>query len=89
MYRIGWFSTGRGKGSRDLLTVMQDGVARGDVRTSIEFVFCSREPGEAEGSDLFIELVRSYDIPLVYFFSVPFYASFHLVINQTRKSVHL
>jgi len=72
MYRIGWFSTGRGKGSRDLLTVVHDSVVRGDIRASIEFVFCSREPAEAEGSDLFIELVRSYDIPLVCFSSRKF-----------------
>ena len=71
-YRIGWFSTGRGKGSRDLLIVVQDRVRSGDIKASIEFVFCSREPGEAEGSDLFIELVKGYGVPLVCFSSRKF-----------------
>lgn len=65
MYKIGWFSTGRGGGSRALLTRMHDEIENGNVRAKIEFVFCSREPGDAEGSDKFIELVKSYRLPLV------------------------
>jgi phosphoribosylglycinamide formyltransferase-1 len=72
MYRIGWFSTGRGKGSRDLLTAVQDSIRKGDIKAEIEFVFSSREAGEAEGSDQFQELVRSYGIPLVCFSSKKF-----------------
>jgi folate-dependent phosphoribosylglycinamide formyltransferase PurN len=69
MYQIGWFSTGRGKGSRDLLTVAHESIRRGKLKASIAFVFCSREPGDAPGSDQFIELVKSYGIPLVCFSS--------------------
>lgn len=65
MYRLGWFSTGRGQGSRNLLNAMQSAIRAGKVKVEIAFVFLSREPGEAEGSDQFIELVRSYGIPLV------------------------
>jgi len=65
MYRLGWFSTGRGPGSRNLLTAMQNAIRDGEVKAEIAFVFLSREPGEAEGSDRFIELVRGYGIPLV------------------------
>lgn len=72
MYRIGWFSTGRGKGSRDLLTVVQDSIREGKIKASIDFVFSSRDPGEATGSDLFLELVESYRIPLVCFSSGKF-----------------
>ncbi|OGO03693.1 MAG: phosphoglycerate transporter [Chloroflexi bacterium RBG_13_54_8] len=72
MYSLGWFSTGRGPGSRNLLTVMQDSIQRGEIKADIRFVFCSRDPGEAEGSDLFIELVRSYHLPLVCFSSRKF-----------------
>ena len=64
MYQIGWFSTGRGPGSRGLLTAVQDGISQGDIQAKISFVFCNREPGEAPGSDLFHELVRGYGIPL-------------------------
>lgn len=72
MYQIGWFSTGRGKGSRDLLTAAQERARDGKLTATIPFVFCSREPGEAPGSDQFIELVKSYGIPLVCFSSRKF-----------------
>ena len=72
MYRIGWFSTGRGKGSRDLLTVTLDSIRGGEIDAEISFVFSSREPGEAKGSDLFLELVRSCRIPLIYLSSQNF-----------------
>ena len=65
MYKLGWFSTGRGGGSRALLTRMRDEIEKGNVKAEIEFVFCSREPGDAEGSDTFIKLVESYHMPLV------------------------
>jgi phosphoribosylglycinamide formyltransferase 1 len=65
MYRLGWFTTGRGEGSRSLLTAMQTAITSGEVAAKIAFIFLSREPGEAEGSDQFIKLAQSYDIPLV------------------------
>ena len=63
--RIGWFATGRGEGSRGLLRFVADAIADGQLDAGIEFVFSNREPGEAEGSDAFFELVRSYGLPLV------------------------
>ena len=65
MLRIGWFSTGRGEGSRGLLRFVADAIGEGRLDAKIEFVFSNREPGEAEGSDAFFELVRSYGLPLV------------------------
>jgi phosphoribosylglycinamide formyltransferase-1 len=38
---------------------------RGDINGKISFIFSNREPGEAEESDLFFELVQSYHIPLI------------------------
>lgn len=67
MYRIGWFSTGRDKAARDLLTVAVKAIDSGEVKASIEFVFCSREPGESPESDAFIKLVQSYGLSLVCF----------------------
>ncbi len=75
MYQIGWFSTGRGEGSRALLTTMHESIRKGRVRAQIAFVFCSREPSEAKGSDLYIELVKSYRLPLVCLSSRRFKAS--------------
>ena len=65
MLRIGWFATGRGEGSRGLLRFVADAIGQGRLDARIEFVFSNREPGEAEGSDAFFELVRSYGFPLV------------------------
>ena len=65
MLRIGWFATGRGEGSRGLLRFVAEAIADGRLDARIEFVFTNREPGEAEGSDAFIDLVRSFGIPLV------------------------
>jgi phosphoribosylglycinamide formyltransferase-1 len=67
MYQLGWFSTGRDKAARDLLTVVQRSIALGEIEAEIAFVFCNREPGEARESDLFLKLVESYGLPLVCF----------------------
>lgn len=65
MLRLGWFSTGRGEGSRNLLRFVQRHITSGDLPATIDFVFCNRETGEAEGSDQFHALVRSSGIPLI------------------------
>ena len=67
MYQFGWFSTGRGKGSRALLEAAQTSIKQSDINAEIAFVFLSREPGESTETDLFIEQIESYHIPLVYF----------------------
>jgi len=75
MYRIGWFSSGRGSGSRDLLTTMQNSIDSGEVKAQIDFVFCNRELGQFEETDKFFDLVSSYDIPLIRFSSLKFRAN--------------
>jgi folate-dependent phosphoribosylglycinamide formyltransferase PurN len=67
MYQLGWFSTGRGKGSRGLLQTVQDSIASGKLEAEITFVFCSREYGETEATDIFLRMVEDYQIPLVTF----------------------
>lgn len=67
MYKIGWFSTGNTKACRDLLTVANDSIRHGEIDAEIAFVFCNREPGDSEQSDLFMELVKSCGLPLVCF----------------------
>ncbi len=71
-YRLGWFSTGRDKAARDLLTVAQRSIALGEIKAEIAFVFCNRQRGEAKESDLFLKLVESYGLPLVSFSSKDF-----------------
>ena len=65
MLNIGWFSTGRGEGSRGLLRFIQERIQRGLLDARIEFVFSNRDPGQAQGSDDFFKLVESYNLPLV------------------------
>jgi phosphoribosylglycinamide formyltransferase-1 len=71
-YRLGWFSTGRDKAARDLLTVAQRSIALGEIKAEITFVFSNRQRGESRESDLFLKLVESYGLPLVSFSSKGF-----------------
>ena len=63
--RLGWWSTGRGEGSRGLLRAVHGAIASGELNASIEYVFSNREQGEAEGSDEFFGMVESMGVPLV------------------------
>lgn len=72
MYSIGWFSTGRGQGSLNLLQAIMAAIKNGGVKAEMGFVFCSREPGDAEGSDRYIKQVREYGLPLICFSSKRF-----------------
>jgi folate-dependent phosphoribosylglycinamide formyltransferase PurN len=66
-YKIGWFSTGRGSGSKGLLKATQYAIKAGELDAEIEFVFCSRERGETEPTDQYLDMVKDYGIPLVSF----------------------
>ena len=72
MYRVGWFSSGRDEAAGDLLTVVQDGIRRGEIKADICYVFSNREPGQSLESDRYFELVRMYDIPLICYSSQRF-----------------
>lgn len=65
MLHIGWFSTGRGEGSRGLLRFVQERIERNLLDARIQFVFSNRAPGEAAGADEFFRLVAAYGIPLI------------------------
>jgi folate-dependent phosphoribosylglycinamide formyltransferase PurN len=67
MYQLGWFSTGRGKGSRGLLKAVHDSIESGEIEAEIAFVFCSREYGETEATDIFLRMVEDYHISLITF----------------------
>lgn len=64
-YKIGWFSTGRGAGSRGMLQATHDAIKSGMLNAEIEFVFCSREYGETEPTDQYLNMVKEFGIPLV------------------------
>jgi len=71
-YQIGWVSTGRGQGSMNLLNAMVKAIKSGEAPGELSFVVCSREQGEAEGSDRYIKQVQDYGIPLISFSSKKF-----------------
>lgn len=64
MMRIGWFSTGRGEGSRGLFRFVRDRLESEGIDAGIDFVFSNRAPGEAEGSDEYFRVVADFGIPL-------------------------
>ena len=66
-YKLGWFSTGRGPGSLGMLKAVQESILAGEINAEIEFVYCTRERGETEATDYFLDTVESYGIPLVSF----------------------
>jgi phosphoribosylglycinamide formyltransferase-1 len=67
MLRIGWFSTARGESSKKLLDTVASAIRGGGLDARIEFVFCSRDAGESDKTDIFLAQVKEYRIPLVTF----------------------
>jgi len=70
MFKLGWFSSGRGPGSRNLLRSVMEEKANGKLDVDIKFVFCNwdntEEPNpKRDERKKFFELVASYGIPLV------------------------
>ncbi len=63
--RIGWFATGRGQGSRNLLRAAMDAIQQGHLDAQIAVVFCNRERGEYEPTDGFLDMVEAYALSLV------------------------
>ena len=70
--RVGWYTTGRGAGSRGMFEAVRDAIRAGTLDASLAFVFCNREPGEDPATDAFFEIVRAEGIPLVTLSSVRF-----------------
>ncbi len=69
MYTIGWFSTGRGQGSLNLLDAIVRALDNGTVPAQLAYVFCSREEGDAEGSDRYIRRARDCGLNTICFSS--------------------
>ncbi len=70
MLKIGWFSTGRGPGSRNLLRAVMDEKEKGNLDVEISFVFCNWDNTEEvnprrDQREIFFNDVEKYDIPLI------------------------
>lgn len=87
MLTIGWFSTGRDEAARQLLQVVHQKIKNHEISCQIVFVFSDREPGEDRESDLFLELVQSYKIPLICFSSRKFKESSGITETLQREKL--
>ncbi|MFA7149931.1 MAG: formyltransferase family protein [Candidatus Methanomethylophilaceae archaeon] len=70
MLRLGWFSTGRGPGSRNLLREVMRKKEEGVLDMDISFVFCNWDNTEdpnpkKDQRKQFFDLAKDYGIPLV------------------------
>lgn len=70
--KLGWFSTGRGEGSRAMLERTLQAIECGELDAHLQFVFSNWERGESEGSDKFFDLVEARGIPLLTYSSRKF-----------------
>lgn len=70
--RVGWYTTGRGAGSRGMFEAVRDAIRAGTLDATFAFVFSNREPGEDTTTDAFFDLVRAEGIPLITLSSVRF-----------------
>lgn len=68
-FRFGWFSTGRDLAARQLLQAAWDKIKESFIPAEITFVFCDRERGEAEQSDLFVDLAAKLGLETITFSS--------------------
>jgi phosphoribosylglycinamide formyltransferase-1 len=69
--RVGWFSTGRGPGSRALFRAICQAID-GGLPVELAYVFCNREPGEDEQTDQLFALIHGRGVPLVTLSSAAF-----------------
>ena len=65
MFSFGWFSSGRGQGSIDLLTAAHQKMVEGSIPGRIAYVFSDRDPGETPAADRFQAVVKSLGLPLI------------------------
>ncbi|UCC66244.1 MAG: formyl transferase [Deltaproteobacteria bacterium] len=64
-FRFGWFSTGRDEAARQLLQVAWEKTGEGLIPGEISYVFCNRERGEGEQSDLFLDLAKELGLEVI------------------------
>ena len=70
MLKLGWFSSGRGPGSRNLLKSVMDEKLNHSLNVEIQFIFCNWDNAEdnnpkKEEREKFFAMADEYGIPLV------------------------
>ncbi len=69
---LGWFATSRGTTSLKIFNYIYDSINSGELNAEIKFVFVNRELKEQENSDIFINTVSLYRIPIFNLSSLKF-----------------
>ncbi len=64
-FAFGWFSTGRDLAARQLIQAAWEKMQEGFIPAEITYVFCNRERGEDEESDLFLDLVEEMGLKTI------------------------
>jgi len=82
MLKIGWFSTGNGKGSLGFINFFLNQINKKGLNASLEFVFCNREFGEADGSDEYINYITQNNINLITLSSKNFLTAENYMIKK-------
>ena len=70
MLKLGWFSSGRGPGSRNLLRSVMDEKQNNHLNVEIKFIFCNWDNNEdnnpkKEEREKFFAMAEEYGIPLI------------------------
>jgi phosphoribosylglycinamide formyltransferase-1 len=88
-FDFGWLSTGRDEAARQLLMAAGKWMQAGFIAGQIDFVFCDRERGEGEESDLFLDLAAELGLKTITFSSRSFRPELRLANrDQWRKEYH-
>jgi phosphoribosylglycinamide formyltransferase-1 len=69
---IGWFTTGRGEGSRAMYRAVRDAIRAGALDAEIAVLFCNRAPGESPATDALLTEAQVDGVPVVTRSSVAF-----------------
>tara|TARA_B110000263_G_scaffold173931_1_gene151832 strand:- start:1032 stop:1787 length:756 start_codon:yes stop_codon:yes gene_type:complete len=72
MLKIGWFSSGNGIGSIQLLSKVNQTILNNKLNASIEFIFTNKDPEESPGSASFYKYSTSLNIPFINISSAKF-----------------
>lgn len=65
MIKIGWFTTGRGPGSLNLMTKMLETIESGEIKAQISFVFINREVKGNQFRANLIKMAEDRGVPIV------------------------
>lgn len=69
---VGWFTTGRGSGSRGMYDAVQAAITDGSLDARLSFVFSNRARGEDPVTDDFFAQIEADGVPLIAISSVEF-----------------